>query len=106
MLSRAHHLYTQCSPRIYYRPYLLLPEQRALIEDQVIETQAQIDAEVDGTTLKRRDSLLKTRNTTGDSREADTRESISPTSSPKDDGRVDDGPTDDGTVAERVVPEE
>ena len=87
MLSRAHHLYTQCSPRIYYRPYLLLPEQSALIEEQIIEAQAQIDAEVEGTTLKRRDSP---RNKDG-RRETDARESISSTSSPKDDGPV-DGP--------------
>ena len=100
MLSRAHHLYTQCSPRIYYRPYLLLAEQRALIEEQVIDAQAQIDAEVDGTTLKRRNSHPERRNTGGSSREADVRESISPTSSPKDDGPVDDGPADDGTVAD------
>ena len=60
MLARAHHLYTQCEPKIYYRPYLLLPEQITLIEQQVVDTQAQIDANVEGTTLNRqprRDSL-------------------------------------------------
>jgi hypothetical protein len=89
VLSRAHHLYTQCSPRIYYRPYLLLPEQSALIEEQVIEAQAQIDAEVEGTTLKRRNS--PERGNTNVGRETDVRESVSSSSSPKDDEPA-DGP--------------
>lgn len=92
MLSRAHHLYTQCSPKIYYRPYLLLPEQSALIEEQVIQAQAQVDAEVEGTTLRRRDS--PERRNTGVGRETDVRESISSLSSAKDDGPA-DGPVVD-----------
>lgn len=92
MLSRSHHLYTQCSPRIYYRPYLLLPEQSSLIEEQIIEARAQIDAEVEGTTLKSRGS--PERRNTGVGRETDVRESISSTSSPKDD-RPADGPVVD-----------
>jgi hypothetical protein len=55
MLGRAHHLHTQCSPTIYYRPYVLLPEQNAIIEEQLVEAQAQIDADNEGTTLKRRE---------------------------------------------------
>lgn len=55
-LMRAHHLHTVTSPKIYFRPYLLLPEQVGLIETQVAETQAQIDVDEHGTILKRRDS--------------------------------------------------
>ena len=80
MLARARHLYTQCEPRIYYRPYILLPEQITLIEQQVVDAQAQIDANVQGTTLGRRDSLGRDIKQT---EEMDARESQSPSHSPK-----------------------
>lgn len=51
-LERAHHLSTKCTPSIYYRPYLLTTTQKTLIEDQISEAQATIDANEAGTTFR------------------------------------------------------
>jgi hypothetical protein len=57
-LARAGHLFTkEATPKIYYRPYLLLPEQKTLIEQQIAQTQAQIEANEQGTTFQRRNSV-------------------------------------------------
>jgi pinin/SDK/memA/ protein conserved region len=62
LLERAHHLSTKTSPSIYYRPYLLTSDQKALIEEQISQAQAQIDADEHGTTFRaHRDSSLKAR---------------------------------------------
>jgi hypothetical protein len=63
VLDRARHLSTKSTPRIYYRPYLLTTDHKALIEDQVSQAQAQIDANEEGTTLrpKRESSPQRTR---------------------------------------------
>lgn len=62
LLERAHHLSTKTSPSIYYRPYLRTSEQQALIDEQISQAQAQIDADQHGTTFRpHSDSPLKTR---------------------------------------------
>jgi hypothetical protein len=55
-LDRAHHLHTETSPRIYWRPYILTQEQKDRIDDQITQAKAEIDANEQGTTLTRRDS--------------------------------------------------
>lgn len=57
-LARAGHLFTkEATPKIYYRPYLLLPEQKTLIEQQIAQAQEEIDAkEQDNTIFQRRRS--------------------------------------------------
>lgn len=57
-LARAGHLFTkEATPKIYYRPYLLLPEQKTLIEQQIAQAQEEIDAkEQDNTAVQRRGS--------------------------------------------------
>jgi pinin/SDK/memA/ protein conserved region len=52
LLKRAHHLSTKTSPSIYFRPYLLTSDQKALIEEQISQAQAQIDADEHGTTFR------------------------------------------------------
>ena len=47
----ARHLSTQCSPTIYYRPYILTEEQNRIIDEQVSQVQAEIDANELGTTF-------------------------------------------------------
>ena len=56
--ARAGHLFTkEATPKIYYRPYLLLPEQKTLIEQQIAQAQAQIEEKEQGTAIQRRDSV-------------------------------------------------
>lgn len=55
-MDRAYHLHTETSPRIYWRPYILTNEQKAIIDEQINQAQAEIDAGTQGTTLNRRDS--------------------------------------------------
>jgi hypothetical protein len=85
-LAKAHHLYTECSPKIYYRPYILLPEQSALIEQQVTQAEAQVDVDTEGTTLTRRDDSLAGKDGRLDG--TDFREERSSPSSPPKDGEV------------------
>ena len=87
-MARAHHLHTDFSPKIYYRPYLLLPEQTTLIDEQIAEAQAQVDAGVHGSTLRRRDSLGRDVRPDVDVKDTDidVKESRSATASPKEDG--------------------
>src|ERR1700731_1623648 len=57
-LARAGHLFTkEATPKIYYRPYLLLPEQKTLIEQQIAQAQAQIEEKEQGTAIQHRDSV-------------------------------------------------
>jgi hypothetical protein len=86
-LARAHHLHTQSEPRIYYLPYRLLPEQTALIEEQVVDAQAQIDANVEGTTLKRQDSLGRD---IKQNKETDVRQPASSSQTPKNGDSAED----------------
>ena len=55
--ARACHLSTRTNPKIYYRPYLLTAEQQFLIDQQVDEVQAQIDADTQGTVLNAQNTL-------------------------------------------------
>lgn len=57
LLAQARHLHTEATPRIYYRPYLLTSEQSAVIEEQITQTQASIDANSSGSTLRRQNSF-------------------------------------------------
>ena len=52
MLDRAQHLSTKYTPTIYYKPYILTTGQKALVEEQISQAQAQIDANEEGTTLR------------------------------------------------------
>jgi hypothetical protein len=82
-MAKAHHLCTECSPRIYYRPYILLPEQSTLINRQVAQAETQIDADTEETTLSRQDDSLAGRDEGLD--ESDVKEErISSASPPKD----------------------
>ena len=85
MLSGAYHLHTKTTPKIYYRPYLLLPEQSTLIDEQVADAQAQLEAQaVDakGVSFLRRDSLGRDVKPEDVLKESDSRDST--LSSPKD----------------------
>jgi hypothetical protein len=55
LLARAHHLSTGSVSKIYFRPYLLLPEQNEIIEEQVANAKKEIEEEE--VKLQRRDSL-------------------------------------------------
>ena len=57
LLAQARHLHTEATPRIYYRPYLLTSEQSTIIEEQITQAQASIDANSLGSTLKRQNSF-------------------------------------------------
>jgi len=52
LLDRAQHLSTKYTPTIYYKPYILTTDQKALVEEQISQAQAQIDANEEGTTLR------------------------------------------------------
>lgn len=52
-MQRAYHLHTKGEPKIYYRPYILTPEQKDLIEEQVSQAQAQIESNEQGSLLSR-----------------------------------------------------
>jgi hypothetical protein len=88
-LARAYHLHTQCSPRIYYRPYVLLDGQKSQIGRQIAETRAKIDVDVEGITLKHRDSLGRDARDEQDVNQMEAQDSPSPISNPKD-GTVDE----------------
>ena len=61
-MDRAQHLSTKCTPTIYYKPYILTTGQKALVEEQISQAQAQIDANEEGTTLRPHpESDLRTR---------------------------------------------
>ncbi|KXT10494.1 hypothetical protein AC579_4260 [Pseudocercospora musae] len=47
MLNTANFLQTRTEPRLYYRPWDLLPDEEDRIEDQVRDAQAEIDKELD-----------------------------------------------------------
>jgi len=56
-LARAGHLFTKvATPKIYYRPYLLLPEQKTLIEQQIAQAQQQMETKEQDVTLQSRES--------------------------------------------------
>ena len=63
-LARQGHLFTkEASPKIYYRPYILLPEQKTLIEQQIALAQAHIDKKIEeGTTFQHRESVVEADN--------------------------------------------
>lgn len=46
MLNAANFLQTEAEPKIYYRPWDLLPDEEDRIDDQIRDTQARIDEEV------------------------------------------------------------
>ncbi|KAF7194542.1 Pinin-like 1 [Pseudocercospora fuligena] len=47
MLNTANFLQTRTEPKLYYRPWDLLPDEEDRIEDQVRDAQAEIDKELD-----------------------------------------------------------
>ncbi|GIZ45462.1 hypothetical protein CKM354_000862700 [Cercospora kikuchii] len=46
MLSKANFLQTRAEPKLYYRPWDLLPDEEDLVEQQIKDAQAQIDREL------------------------------------------------------------
>jgi hypothetical protein len=75
-LARAHHLSTETTPKVYYRPYVLLNEQSAIIDGQIAEVRAKIEEE--GVTVPRRDSVgddVKPEGVLKDSERQDSRSS-------------------------------
>jgi hypothetical protein len=75
-LARAHHLSTETTPKVYYRPYVLLSEQSAIIDGQIAEVRAKIEEE--GVTVPRRDSVgedVKPEGVLKDSERQDSRSS-------------------------------
>jgi hypothetical protein len=80
-LARAHHLSTETTPKVYFRPYLLLSEQSAIIEGQVADVRAQIEEE--GVIVRRRDSMGRDVRPEGVLKDSEGQDSRS--STPKDD---------------------
>ncbi|CAK1364904.1 unnamed protein product [Cercospora beticola] len=46
LLSKANFLQTRAEPKLYYRPWDLLPDEEDLVEQQIKDAQAQIDREL------------------------------------------------------------
>ncbi|EME45734.1 hypothetical protein DOTSEDRAFT_71432 [Dothistroma septosporum NZE10] len=57
MLSNANFLQTQSEPKLYYKPWELLPDEEDRIEDQIRDVEKQIDKELDEWDIEKRRKL-------------------------------------------------